>query len=145
MDIFIKLDKRGFEKVEEEKSDAEIILAVDDKGIIGTKKVEEKNPLVIPCIQVNKWSIETSDKTSTSKKRKIDLGEQKGKLNFKFSSLQLFFLKVRNLIHFHLNTDLIVNARFNLFLIKFVCQVHFDHLTILIWKTFFFWGVFDCA
>lgn len=69
--------QRGFEKVEEEKSDAEIILAVDDKGIIGTKKVEEKNPLVIPCIQVNKWSIETSDKTSTSKKRKIDLGEQK--------------------------------------------------------------------
>ena len=47
------VNKRGFEKIEDEKEDIEIITGVDDTGIKGTKvkKIEEK--LVIPLITGN--------------------------------------------------------------------------------------------
>ena len=45
------VNKRGFEKVEEDKDDIEIITGVDEKGIAGTKPKEVKEELVIPLIQ----------------------------------------------------------------------------------------------
>ena len=48
------VNKRGFEKVEEDKDDIEIITGVDEKGIAGTKPKEIKEELVIPLIQ-SKW------------------------------------------------------------------------------------------
>ena len=42
---------RGFEKVEEEKDDYEIITEVDEKGIKGTKPKDEEKPLVIALIK----------------------------------------------------------------------------------------------
>lgn len=45
------MNKRGFEKVEEDKDDIEIITGVDEKGIAGTKPKEVKEELVIPLIQ----------------------------------------------------------------------------------------------
>jgi len=49
------VNKRGFEKVEEDKDDIEIITGVDEKGIAGTKPKEVKEELVIPLIQTNRW------------------------------------------------------------------------------------------
>ena len=45
------INKRGFEKVEEEKEDIEIITGVDDKGIKGTKPKKEEEKLVIALIK----------------------------------------------------------------------------------------------
>lgn len=49
------INKRGFEKVEEEKEDIEIITGVDDKGIKGTKPKKEEEKLVIALIKENRW------------------------------------------------------------------------------------------
>ena len=47
-----KVVKRGFEKIEEETDNAEIIKGIDsEKGIIGTKPKVEEKALVIPCIK----------------------------------------------------------------------------------------------
>ena len=47
----VSVKSRGFEKVEEEKDDYEIITEVDEKGIKGTKPKEEEKPLIIPLIK----------------------------------------------------------------------------------------------
>ena len=62
----------GFQKIEEDRDKAEIIHGVDSTGIIGTNKIVEEKPLVIPCIKVNKWAIGTGTKRTSQ----IDKGEE---------------------------------------------------------------------
>jgi len=69
----VSVKSRGFEKVEEDKEDVEIITGVDEKGIKGTKVVVEEKPLVIPLITTNRWDEKALDK----KRAKVDDGAAK--------------------------------------------------------------------
>lgn len=72
------VNKRGFEKVEEDKDDIEIITGVDEKGIAGTKPKEVKEELVIPLIQTNRWDEKVlKQKNGQTKKSGVSDGAEK--------------------------------------------------------------------
>jgi len=72
------VNKRGFEKVEEEQDDIEIITGVDEKGIAGTKPKVVKEDLVIPLIQTNRWDEKVlKQKNGTGKKAGVSDGAAK--------------------------------------------------------------------